>query len=158
MSKKINRSKEIKKGDPIIVPNAEDMTKEEIERYKHNERMRRYMARRKGKEVMERQKKQEIRKMSQEEMVEKTKDTRNLAIEAIQTKLQDINSDPEELKKINLGTLATVFGILYDKTQLMDGLATENIAVKAQIDVNMGSDKAIEELNRMREKYQKEKG
>lgn len=146
-------SKVIAKGAPIVIPNADEMTPEELAKAKHNEKIRRYRQRSQGKEVEEFKSKQEVRKIDTAELVELSKDTRNLAVQTLNRKLIDLNNDPDALNKVNLATLATVFGILFDKTQLMNGLATENIAITAKIDVNMNSDKALEELNRMREKY-----
>jgi hypothetical protein len=147
-------SKVIEKGAPIIIPNKEEMTKEEIKKFKHRETMRRYMARRRGGKALVKEEKHEVRKINTEQMVEMSKDTRNLAIQTLNKKLIELYDNPETLEKTNLATLATVFGILFDKTQLMAGLATENIAIQAKIDVNMKSDDAIKELNKMREQYQ----
>lgn len=141
---------------PIIIPGAEFMSKEELERAKRNESMRRLMARRRGGEPKELKTKQEIRKIDTQEMVELSKDTRNLAIQTLNKKLIELYNNPDELNKINLAQLATVFGILFDKSQLLNGLATENIAIHAKIDVNMSSDKAMEALSKMREKYQED--
>ena len=71
----------------------------------------------------------------------------------LEKRLLQLDENPEQLEKVNLATLATTFGILFDKIQLMNGLATENISIHAKIDVNMSSDKALDELNKMREQY-----
>ena len=143
----------IEKGAPIIIPNEEDLSPEEIKRLKHNEKMRRYKARKTKGLAVEKERKQEIRKINTEELIEMSKDTRNLALQTLSKALVNLHGDEEALKKANLATLATVYGILFDKSQLLNGLATENVAIHAKIDVNMSSDKALEELNRMREKY-----
>ena len=129
------------------------MTKEELAKAKNNESQRRQMARRRGKEPAVVTTKQGLRKIDTEEMVELSKDTRNLAIQTLNKKLLEVYVDEDQLAKVNLATLATVFGILFDKSQLMNGLATENIAIQAKIDINMNSDTALQELNKMREKY-----
>lgn len=146
-------TKVIKKGEPIIVPNAENLTEEEIKKFKQKEKVRRLAARKAGKEVIEQPSNHELHKMTTEEMVEKAKDTRNKAVQLLDKKLNMLNEDDEELKKTNMATLATVFGILFDKAQLAAGLATENIAIHAKIDVNMNADSALTELNKMREKF-----
>jgi hypothetical protein len=145
--------KSVEKGTPIVIPGAEFMTKEEIAKAKKNEAQRRLMARRRGGEPVEKYTNNELRKINTEEMVEVAKDTRNIAIQTLNKKLLEIYQDPEQLNKVNLATLATVFGILFDKSQLAAGLSTQNIAIQAKIDVNMSSDKALEELNKMREKF-----
>jgi hypothetical protein len=143
----------IEKGAPIVIPNAESLSKEEVARLKHNEKMRRYMARKRTGGALETKTNQEIRKINTKELIELTKDTRNLAVQTLNKKLVEMYHDEEAMNKINLATLATVFGILFDKSQLLNGLATENIAIKAKIDVNMTSDSALAELNKMRELY-----
>lgn len=145
--------KAIAKGEKIIVPNAENMTPEEIKKFKHKEKVRRYAARQSGKEVVEQVSNHELRKIDTETMVEIAKDTRNKAVQLLDKKLNMLNDDDEELKKVNMATLATVFGILFDKAQLAAGLATENIAIHAKIDINMNADAAMSELNKMREKF-----
>jgi hypothetical protein len=145
--------KTIEKGEKIIVPNAENMTPEEIKKFKHKEKVRRYTARQSGKEVVEQVSNHELRKIDTETMVEIAKDTRNKAVQLLDKKLNMLNEDDEELKKVNMATLATVFGILFDKAQLAAGLATENIAIHAKIDINMNADAAMSELNKMREKF-----
>lgn len=145
--------KVIPKGAPIIIPNEENLDPEDVVRLKHNEKIRRLKARTKDGEVLEVVPKQELRKIDTAEMVEMAKDTRNKAVQILDMKLTDLFNDPEQLQKTNLATLATVFGILFDKAQLAAGLATQNIAISAKIDVNMSSDKALDELNKMREKF-----
>lgn len=141
------------KGAPIIIPNADMLTPDELRKAKHAEKIRRYRQRRDTGVVVPKPRKSELRKMSTEQMVELAKNTRNIAVQTLHKKLVNIYEDPEQLEKINIAHLATVFGILFDKAQLAAGLATENIAIHAKIDVNMSSDKALEELNKMREQY-----
>ncbi len=148
----------LEKGAPIIIPNAENLSEEELGRAKQKEKIRRMRARKKGEvgeggEVLAPMTKQEIRKLDTEEMVEMAKGTRNMAVQLLEMKLQELYSDPAQREKLNLATLATVFGILFDKTQLMAGLSTENIAIQAKIDINMNSDTALQELDKMRAKY-----
>ena len=143
----------IEKGEPIVIPGAEFMTKEELAKAKKNESQRRLMQRRRGKVPTKKLTGQEIRALETEKMVELAKGTRDLTLDILGKKLMMIMSDEEQMQKVNLATLATVFGIMYDKTQLMQGLSTQNIAVNAKIDVNMKSDEAIEELNKMRESF-----
>lgn len=143
----------VEKGEPIVIPGAEFMTKEELAKAKKNESQRRLMQRRRGKVPTKKLNKQEIRALETETMVDLAKGTRDLTLDILGQKLMMIMNDEEQMQKVNLATLATVFGIMYDKTQLMQGLSTQNIAVNAKIDVNMKSDEAIEELNKMREQF-----
>lgn len=148
----------VAKGEPIIIPGAEFMSKEELAKAKKNESQRRLMARRRGHEPTVPTTKAELRKIDTQQMVELSKDTRNLAVQILNQKLVQMQSDPEALSKTSIKDLATVFGILVDKSQLLNGLATSNIAIQAKIDINMTSDKALEELNKMREKYAESNG
>lgn len=149
-----SRGRVIKKGEPIVIPNAEALDAEELERQKKNEAQRRLMQRNRGAEPTVVLRGQEVREIEVDEMVSLAKQTRNLSLGVLQNSLAMLMSDPEKLSKTNIATLATVFGIMYDKTQLMQGLSTQNIAINAKIDINMDSDKAIEELNKMRVKFQ----
>lgn len=148
----------IEKGEPIVIPNEENLPPEEVKRLRHNEKMRRFNARKKGLDVVVPQTKQDIRKIDTSELVELSKDARNLAIQTLNKKLENLYLNPEELAKINIAQLATVFGILFDKGQLLNGLSTENISIKSKIDITMNSDSALQELNKMREKYAESNG
>lgn len=144
-----------KKGSPIIIPNAEFLTPEELKRAKHNERVKRYLARRRGAVEMNPDTKIGLRKLKNEELIDASKSTRDIAIQALNKKLIEIYDNPEELRKVNLVQLATTFAILFDKSQLIQGLATENLAIRARIDINMNSSQALEQLNKIREGYSK---
>ena len=164
---------------PIIIPGAKDMTEDELRKAKANERMRRYNARRREKKELEElheYKKakavrieeykprvvsltgQQLRELDNKGMVELSASTRNNILQVLEMKVSQLYEDPDELKKVNLATLATAFGIMFDKNQLMNGLATENIAIQAKIDINMTSDMALAELNKMREEYAERNG
>jgi len=155
MKATVDREKlnKVPKGAKIEIPGAEFMTPEELKKAKHNEKMRRYMARKRGNEPTENYSKQELRKIGTEQMIELATDTRNMAVQTLNNKLLSLQDNPDELGKTSLKELATVFGILFDKSQLMQGLSTENISIHAKVDVNMSSDKALEELGKMREKF-----
>ena len=153
-----SRGRVVKKGEPIVIPNAEALAdeygEEEVARLKKNEAQRRLMQRNRGKEPTVALRGQEVREIETEDMVSMAKQTRNLSLGVLENALVHLMSDPEKLAKTNIATLATVFGIMYDKTQLMQGLSTQNIAINAKVDVNMNSDEAIQELNKMRSKFQ----
>lgn len=146
-------SKVIKRGDPIIIPGAEFMTKEELRAAKNKESMRRQMARRRGGEPTEKLTKQEIRERDNALLLETALDVRNMTSQVLKMKLHQLLTDPDALNKTNLVHLTTAFGTLVDKAQLLSGLATEHIAVSAKIDINISSDEAITQLNKMREKF-----
>lgn len=143
---------------PIVIPNADALSPDELATAKENEKQRRKMARIRGNENPGAFKKgkQELMAMSTNEMVAMAKDTRNITLQALQMKMQSLIDNPEELAKVNIATLATAFGIMFDKGQLMDGMATQNIAIHKQIDVNMTAKDALAELDIMRQTYTEE--
>lgn len=54
---------------------------------------------------------------------------RNKAAMLLHKKFDMINSNKQMLKETSLSQLGTVFGILFDKSQILQGQATENISV-----------------------------
>jgi hypothetical protein len=151
-----NRNK-VSKGDPIIIPGAEHMSKEELEKAKRRESQRRLMQRRRGKEPTVRTTKQEARILDTKALTALTQETRDLAVTAVNRKLASILENPEQLEKANITQLATAYGILFDKAQLAAGLSTENISIHAKVDINMSADEAIKELNKLRERDSEDK-
>jgi len=83
---------------------------------------------------------------------------RNKAGIVLHKKLDYLNRHPKMLMNENLATLAKTFGILFDKAQIIQGMATENIAIKAKIDDNMSVDDVKNALLKFREKTMEEKG
>jgi len=155
--KKTTKDKGTKKPRPkvpIIIPNAEVLTEEELAKAKHAEKQRRNMVRRNGNEPGEYKKgKQELRIIEDDEMVAMSKQARNSVIQLLNNKMQQLNEDPEALAKVNFATLATTFGILVDKSLILEGMPTQNIAIHAKVDVNMKSDELMAELDKMRQNY-----
>lgn len=153
-----------RKRVPIVIPNAENMTPEELKKAKHAEKMRRYMNRKnavaRGMGEIDpgssKKTNQEIRLIDDKELLDLTRENRNSILQVMQKKLVLLNDDPEQLAKMNLATLATAFGIMVDKANLMAGMATQNIAIHSKVDINMTSDEAIKELAKMRERFTNE--
>ena len=81
---------------------------------------------------------------------------RNKAAQLLHKKMDMINKSPKLLQKENLVSLAKVFGIFFDKSQILQGQATENIAIKAKISKDMTPEESLEQLLRMRERRQEE--
>ncbi len=83
---------------------------------------------------------------------------RNKAAKLLNTKLDRISKSKKMLDELDLGKLATVVAIMVDKSQILSGQATENIAVLSKnIDSNLSTEEAIEIALRMREKNMAEK-
>lgn len=83
---------------------------------------------------------------------------RNKVAMMIHRKLDRINSSKKMLDQTNLATLGTLFGIFFDKAQIIQGQATEHIAVLAKgIPDGMTPEESLEALLKMREADQVEK-
>lgn len=82
--------------------------------------------------------------------------SRNKVAELLHKKMDLINGSKEELKKISLVQLTTAYGTLFDKAQIMQGQATENIAIKAKITKDMTPEESLAQLLKMREINQEE--
>lgn len=67
-------------------------------------------------------------------------------------KLERIMKSRTELDKTPLSQIATAFGIMFDKRQIITGQATENIAVMAKVSKDMSAEDTLAELLKMREK------
>lgn len=84
-------------------------------------------------------------------------DGRRKAFQLLNKKMDRISSKPKMLDDVNITALAQTFGILFDKSQIISGEATENVAILAKIDKNMSSEDALASILKMRELNQVEK-
>jgi hypothetical protein len=82
---------------------------------------------------------------------------KNKAAVLLHKKFDRLMKNKKFLDEVSLSQLATTFGILFDKSQILKGEATENIAVMAKVDPNMTPEQSLEALLRMREIQQEEK-
>lgn len=82
---------------------------------------------------------------------------RSKSLQLLHRKLDELWEDPEQFKKLRIVELTTAFGTIFDKTQIIMGQATENIAVMAKIDKNMNAEDALSAILSMREVNQVEK-
>ena len=71
-------------------------------------------------------------------------------------KLDYLAKNKKAFRNESIMSLAKLAGIVFDKSQIVRGEATEHIALKAKIDPNITSQEAIEQLLRYREAVQKE--
>jgi hypothetical protein len=85
------------------------------------------------------------------DLVSGVQDTRDATLMLVRKKLNLLNSDKEQLKKMNLATLTTAFGILFDKSQIAKGEATEHIAIHAKISQDMSPEDRIAAIAKIRE-------
>lgn len=79
--------------------------------------------------------------------------TRNLTARLIQNKLEYLDEHPRALAEESLANLVKVFTSLFDKGQIIQGAATEHIAVMSQIDDRMSPDEAMKAIMQMREQF-----
>lgn len=78
-------------------------------------------------------------------------ENRNIASRLIHKKLTQLDNSKSALRGESLVTLGKIFGILFDKGQILAGQATEHIAVMGNIDSNMSPDQALDMVLKMRE-------
>jgi len=71
---------------------------------------------------------------------------------ALNMKLDDVLSSNMEMKKLNLTTLSTTAGILFDKSRIVRGESTQHVILKAKISDDLTPEQKIELVLRMREK------
>jgi len=84
--------------------------------------------------------------------------TRNLAAKLLRKKLQMYEEDPKLLQNEKLVQLTTALAILFDKGQIIQGAATEHIAVMSNIPDHLDPDEALKTIMAMREKTLESKG
>lgn len=82
---------------------------------------------------------------------------RNKASILIDKKMTYLMKNKKALEKESLVNLAKVFGIYFDKSQIVQGQATENIAVMAKIGDDLTPEQAMEALLKNREKTMADK-
>lgn len=83
--------------------------------------------------------------------------SRDRAGRLIGAKLAYIEAHPKALQQESLVNLGKIFGILFDKAQIIQGQATEHVALMGKIDSEMTPDQAIQAVLRFREVVQAEK-
>ena len=79
---------------------------------------------------------------------------RDLTATILRKKLIKLDKSKKALDNISLPQLATTFGILFDKAQIIQGQATEHIIQLSKIDADLSPEKAMEMVLKMREAAQ----
>jgi hypothetical protein len=82
---------------------------------------------------------------------------RDKAMVLMHKKLDRLGTSRKMLDKENIATLAKVVGILFDKSQIVQGEATEHIAVLSKVDDNLTPEQRMNMLVKLREKIVEEK-
>jgi hypothetical protein len=82
---------------------------------------------------------------------------RNKAGQLLHKKLDRIGRSKQLLDSVSLTQLATTFAIMFDKSQIIKGEATENIAIMARVKTDMTPEESLASLLQMREAASEEK-
>lgn len=82
---------------------------------------------------------------------ELTLDNRAKSWMLLSLRLDDALSSKKKREKISLGEIAKVAGITFDKGQLIEGKATDHVALMAKVSEDMSPTDAIETVLKMRE-------
>lgn len=78
-------------------------------------------------------------------------ESRDLVTGLVRKKLDYLDRNPKALKEMSLKEIMGAFQILFDKGQIIQGAATEHIAVLSNIKTDMGAEEALEAIIKMRE-------
>jgi hypothetical protein len=76
---------------------------------------------------------------------------KNKAWDLLNKKLDYLYKNPRAFRNESVMNLAKLAGIVFDKSQIVKGEATEHISIKAKIDPNISSEEALSQLLRIRE-------
>lgn len=82
---------------------------------------------------------------------------RKKAYSLLNLKMDSLLSKRKNLDEVSITALAQTFGILFDKGQIIQGEATENVALIAKIDTNMSPEDALASVLKIREINQADK-
>ncbi len=80
--------------------------------------------------------------------------SRDKAIKLIQRKLAYLDEDPKALQAEKMRDLGWVFGVLFDKGQIMAGAATEHIALMSNIPDHLDPEEALKAIMKIREELE----
>ncbi len=83
---------------------------------------------------------------------------RNKALSLVHAKLDRMSKSKKSLDGVAIGQLATVYGILFDKAQIIRGEVTERVMILSKnVNINMNPQEAIDMAIKMREIHSEEK-
>lgn len=107
--------------------------------------------------VSNKPKQAEVADINQSDVKSLTLGSRDKALKLIHRKLEQLESSPRKMDNESLVTLGKIFGILFDKAQIIQGQATEHVAVMGKIDKDMDPEAALQAVLQTREVIQSEK-
>lgn len=76
---------------------------------------------------------------------------RNKAAMLLHKKMDYLNKNKKALEAVSLTQITTTFGIMFDKAQIIQGQATENIAVMGKIDSDLSPEASLDMILKMRQ-------
>lgn len=79
--------------------------------------------------------------------------TRDIAAKLVRRKLDYLNEHPQALRDEKLKDLGWLLGVLFDKGQIIQGAATEHIAVMSNLPEHIDPDEALKAIMQMREQF-----
>ena len=79
------------------------------------------------------------------------KDNSQKSAVLLSLRIDDALASKKARQKISIGELAKVYGITFDKRQLVEGKATDHVALMAKVSEEMTPDMAIDTVLKMRE-------
>lgn len=89
---------------------------------------------------------------SNKNFAELAQDGRNKAIRLLHKKMDRIDNSRKRLDNVSAGELAKVYGILFDKSQIIKGEATEHVKVLSKnIDDSLTADERLDYVLKLRE-------
>ncbi len=101
---------------------------------------------------------EKVEKIKDKDVKALTMSGRDKAARLINHKLEYLEEHPKKLEQESLVNLGKIFGIMFDKAQIIQGQATEHIAVMGKIDKDMDADTALELVLKNREEINATKG
>lgn len=96
--------------------------------------------------------KREVQEAKADDITELVLTGRKKAFNLLHKKLDQVGRNKKTLGEVSLAQLTTTAAILFDKGQIVQGQATENVAVLAKIDSNMSPEDALAAVLRFRDK------
>lgn len=93
----------------------------------------------------------EKQEIAQNDVKELLLDTRNVSLQMLRNKLYSIGKEKKAMENLSLSEIAKVFGILFDKGQLISGQATEHIAHLSKISENLSPQEMLDAVINQRE-------
>lgn len=89
--------------------------------------------------------------LDKQDIKELTISGRKKALDLLHMKMERLATSKKRLDEVPITSLAQTFGIIFDKAQIIQGMATENVAVLAKIDKDISPEEAIKLVLHMRD-------